>query len=305
MIIKSISRKANIGRTISYLFKDETKLQKDGQKSITIRKNVRSRKVENVIKEFKANESLSKYHRSDAVKLYHTVLSFHEKDSPFLNEKVLKDFTREYMKQRGENMYIAAAHFDKEHTHIHICESGSGYLTGKANRLSKEQYRELKVAMQTFQQTKYPMLTHSLVRHDKGKNPKDIAIGKRQSKKQALLDCLKQTEQKSKNLTEFLELIRRSGHEPYYRGDKLAGVKYEGDTKFRFSNLGYKEKVEELSNLHNEEEQQLRELEDLRSGSGSREQEQDTRGLAIDEDDEKGDQDEPDMEEDDDYDYSR
>lgn len=304
MIIKSMSRKNNIERTINYLFKDENKLRKDGYKPIAIRRNVRSRKLENVIKEFKANESLRKQ-RSGAVKLYHTVLSFHKKDNPFLNEKALKDFTREYMKQRGENMYIATAHFDKEHTHIHICESGSGYLTGKANRLSKEQYRELKVAMQTFQQTKYPMLTHSLVRHDKGKNPKDIAIGNRQSKKQALLECLKQTEQKSKNLTEFLELIRQSGHEPYYRGDKLAGVKYEGDTKFRFSNLGYKEKVEELSQRFNEEEKQLQELDDLRSGSGSREQGQETRGRAIEEDDEKGSQNEPDMEEDDEYDYSR
>ncbi len=302
-----MSRKANIGRTISYLFKDETKLKKEGQKSITIRKNVRSRKLENVIKEFKANESLRKYHRSDAVKLYHTVLSFHEKDSPFLNEKALKDFAGEYMKQRGENMYIAAAHFDKGHIHLHICESGTGYLTGKANRLSKQEFKELKVAMQTFQQAKYPELKHSLPEHGKGSKPneKRYTINLRDTQKQTLLDCLKQAEFNSKNTNEFISQIKQSGHEPYYRGGRLTGIKYDGDTKFRLSRLGYeKGKMEELNQRFDKEQQQLEELEDLRSqSSDSKDRDTETRGREIDE--EKDDQYEPDMEPDNDDDYSR
>ena len=294
MIIKSMSRKNDIGKTISYLFKDEAKLKGEGYKPITIRKNIRSRKLENVVKEFKANESLRKQKRTDAVKLYHTVLAFHQKDSQYLNEKALKDFTKEYMKQRGDNMYIATAHFNTASIHIHICESGSGYMTCKANRLSKQQFRELKVAMQTFQQTKYPKLTNSLPRHQK-----EISISNRQSQKQSLLDCLKQAEGHSKNLTEFLNHIQEFGHQPYYRGDKLAGIKYDGDTKFRFSNLGYKEKVEELNQRFNEEQQQLQELEDLRSNSVSKEQEQESKERLTEE--ENDNQNETEIKDEDDY----
>lgn len=292
-----MSRKNDIERTINYLFKDETKLKAEGFQPITIRKNIRSRKLENVVKEFKVNESMRKQSRIDAVKLYHTVLSFHQKDGQYLNEKALRDFTKEYMKLRGENMYIATAHFNTTSIHIHICESGSGYMTGRANRVSKQQLRELKVAMQTFQQTKYPQLTNSLPKHQKG-----ISINNRESKKQSLLECLKQAEGNSKNLTEFLNHIEQSGHQPYYRGDKLAGIKYADDTKFRFSSLGYKEKVEELSQRFNEEQQKLAELEDLRGSSSSREQEHESKARVIDDEDDNKMENEVEMEyTDDDY----
>jgi Relaxase/Mobilisation nuclease domain len=302
MIIKTMGRKGNIERTINYLFKDEAKLKKDGSKPIVIRKNLRSRILENVIKEFKVNEEMRVQKRSDRIKLYHTVISFHAKDSKYLNEKALKDFTREYMKERGNNIYIATAHFDKGHQHIHIAESGSGYMTGKANSMPKAEYRELKMNMQAFQQTKYPELANSLPKHGRKLSPKEVAIGSRETKKQSLLACLSLAEKNSKNMKDFLEEIRKGGHEPYHRGGKLSGIKYDGDTKFRFSGLGYKEKVEELSNRFEEDKQQLDELEDLRSNASSRDQENDSRDRGDDDKDE-----EMETEMDDDYedDYGR
>ncbi len=287
MIIKSISRKDNIGKTIKYLFKNEQKLKSPDFKSITIRKNVRSRKLENVIKEFEANEELRKYKRADIVKLYHTVLSFHEKDSAFLNEKVLKDFTKEYMKLRGENMYIATAHFDRDHLHVHICESGSGYMTGKANRQTKQEFRELKVAMETYQLTKYPELTHSLSEKSKAskQSKKEIQISERQTQKKALLTCLEEAEKSTKNLNDFLDQIKHNGYEPYYRAGVLTGIKNDQETKFRFSRLGYDTaKLESLNQSYNEEKQQLNDLDELRSRSNnSRERDTETRGRTIEE----------------------
>jgi Relaxase/Mobilisation nuclease domain len=288
MIIKSMSIKAHIGKTINYLFKNEEKLQSPDCRSITIRKNLRSRKLENVIKEFEANEQFRKYKRSDAVKLYHTVLSFHEKDSAFLNEKVLKDVTKEYMKLRGENMYIAAAHYDRGHMHVHICESGTGYMTGKANRLTKQAFRELKVAMQTYQLTKYPELKHSLPRYTKEGKQKtnEYKKGQRDTQKQTLLNCLQEAEKSTKNMTEFLAHIQELGHIPYYRSGELTGLKYDGETKFRLSRLGYdKTKLETLNQSYSEEKQQLDELDELRSRStNGKERDSETRGRTIEAD---------------------
>lgn len=252
MIIKSMSRKNNIGRTINYLFKDNSKLEKEGQKAIVIRRNLRTRKLENIIKEFEENEANRTRKRKDAVKLYHTILSFHEKDTQYLNEKVLKGIVKEYMQKRGENIYLATVHFDREsHVHIHCVESGNGYRTGKANRISKEAFRELKVHMETFQKEKYPELTSSRVTHGKLKQQSKHTPDKnsRETHKKSLIDLLSKAEQKSKSLDAFLSAIKQAGHEPYYRNGQLTGIKYDGETKFRFSRLGYDKENRQASIL--------------------------------------------------------
>lgn len=317
MIVKTMSRKANIGRTINYLFKDDKKLQKGDQKPIIIRKNLRTRKLENNIKEFEANENLRKQRRKDAVKLYHTVISFHEKDTRHLTEKALKDITKQYMKLKGDNIYLATVHFDKEsHLHIHCVESGIGYLTGKASRLSKQQFKELKVSLQTYQKEKYPELTESIVRHERKdkSNRKEAIVNSRETNKLALLNLLSQAENKAKNLDDFLAQIELSGHQPYYRGEKLTGIKYEGETKFRFSRLGYDAaKLESLNQRtinSNSDQQQLEELETLRSNSSSsRDREENSRTRTISEEETNGnesdEQNDTDMEHDLEDDYSR
>ncbi len=312
-----MSRKNNIGRTINYLFKDSSKLEKEGQKPIVVRKNLRTRKLENIIKEFEENEANRTRKRKDAVKLYHTILSFHEKDTSHLNEKVLKGIVKEYMQKRGENIYLATVHFDrKSHVHIHCIESGNGYRTSKANRISKEAFRELKVHMETFQKERYPELTSSRVTHGKKqqKSKKVPDNNSRETNKKSLLDLLSRAEQKAKSIDAFLSALKQAGHEPYYRNGKLTGIKYDGETKFRFSRLGYdKEKLEALQKQPEEQIQeqaditrlqsQLEELSALRSRSGSsREHEAEGRGRIMEEENEP--EESIDMEHDND-DYSR
>jgi hypothetical protein len=112
--------------------------------------------------------------------------------------------------------------------------------------------------------------------------------------------------------------LKQAGHELYYRNGQLTGIKYDGETKFRFSRLGYdKEKLEALNKQPEEQiqEQQettrlqaeLEELAELRSRSGnSREQEAEGRGRIIEEENEHENEFEEsmDMEQDND-DYSR
>lgn len=299
-----MSRKAGIERTINYLFNDAGKLERQGQKPIIMRKNLRTRKLENVIKEFKANEQLRQNKRKDAVKLHHTIISFHAKDSKQLDEKKLRDIASEYMKLKGPNLYVATVHFDKGHQHIHIAESGTQYMSGKANRISKGEFTKLKVSLQTFQQRKYPELSNSLVRHEGNSKEtrKTKAINERQTNKKALLNVLASAEKNAKNLDEFLSALRAAGHEPYYRGQVLAGVKFDGDTKYRFSRLGYDEaRLEKL----NEQSKELEELESLRSSSQESDRENSSRSRFEEENDEdQKEVDDTETEEETDDDYS-
>ena len=55
MVIKSMSRRSGIKQLLTYLFKDEKKLQNKEHKPIVIRKNVRTRTLEKNVKEFEQN----------------------------------------------------------------------------------------------------------------------------------------------------------------------------------------------------------------------------------------------------------
>jgi len=166
MIIKSLSRKSRTGQLLYYLFKNEEKLFSDTQKPIIIRHNVRSRTIEKWTKEFEANEKFRLHKRKDSVTAYHTIISFSTKDREHITEKTLRAVAKQYMKVRGTDaLYIGTAHYDKSHVHLHLVMSGTKYLTGQANRLSRAQFHELKISMDKFQQKNFPELIHSLPRH--------------------------------------------------------------------------------------------------------------------------------------------
>ena len=272
MIIKSISKKGSIKQTIQYLFKDEKKLSDATHESFLIRKNVRTKSLEKWVKEFEQNEKSRIYKRKDAVKVYHTVISFNNKDSKFINEKLLKDIANKYMNLQGnDNMYIGTAHFDQEHIHLHIVVSGTKYLIGKANRLSKQKFKQLKLQMEIFQRKHYPELTNSLPNHNK-QTAKEYQHNPnvRNTQKELLQKCLLEAFSKSNSLTGFIAAIRQQGHEPYYRGDKLTGIKYNGVRKYRLNKLGYDiEKLEEQYRKNTIEKNQLTELQTIRNNSNS------------------------------------
>ncbi|HEY5369629.1 MAG TPA: relaxase/mobilization nuclease domain-containing protein [Hanamia sp.] len=285
MIIKSLTRKSGTRQLLNYLFKKEEKLFTNKQKPIVIRHNVRTRTIDKMAKEFDKNETYRLRKRVDNVKVYHTILSFSNKDKELITEKMIKDIAKQYMKLRDDkNLFVGTAHFDKNHVHIHLLMSGVKYLTGESNRLSRAQFHQLKLSMDEYQRKKFPELINSLPRHgrSKEKTEKNIQINRassRLSQKETLIKTLESVYSKSKSLDDFLDKLRSQGHEPYYRGkdQRLQGIKFEGERKFRLTTIGYQEKVAQLSAMQLKEEKTLSELRDLRESRTSGREQSDSR----------------------------
>lgn len=312
MILKSLSRKSGTRQILTYLFKDKEKLGSDKSRPLIIRKNVRSRTLDKWVKEFKANEEMRIHKRKDSVQVYHTVLSFSTKDKEHINEKMLRDIAKQYMKVRGENnLYIGTAHFDRDHVHLHMVMSGTKYMTGIANRQSRAEFQKLKLSMDSFQKRKYPELANSLPKHGRSQDknaslvtPKERNQYVRATQKESLLKALDLAYTKSKSMDGFLDKLRKLGHEPYTRGGRITGVKFEGDRKFRFRTLGYdKEKIAKMEAEAEKDKQELDELSNIRDNAMSRDRDSDNRGRSIEKEDEDKDSVDQDEADDDDTEY--
>ncbi|MFM2226179.1 MAG: hypothetical protein RJA07_2381 [Bacteroidota bacterium] len=274
MIIKNLTRKSNTTQLIQYIFAGDGKLSNEKFKPIVIRHNIRSRSIAGYVKEFEANELLRLHHRVDNVKINHTILSFSNLDKEHISEKMLKDIAKKYISTRGkDNIYIGTAHYDGDHIHLHLISSSVKYLTGKSDRISKQEFQQLKISMDAYQKDKYPELIHSLPEHGKQKNrmienviSENIKNDRTGSDKQSLLKLLQTTFQSSKSSEHFLSQLKEQGHKPYYRNDKLTGLLFN-ERKFRLNRLGFDEKKLQELDLKNEREQkELQELENLRKG---------------------------------------
>ena len=286
MILKSLSRRDGTRQLLKYLTEKKERLIGDKQSPILIRHNVRSRSLDKWVKEYEHNESFRLHPRKNSVRVFHSVLSLSTLDRKHVNEKMLRDIAKQYMKLRGENnMYIGVAHYDKAHVHLHLVMSGTKYLTGESNRLSRKEFHELKIAMDTYQKRKYPELVNSLPRHGRSKELKALENDRertpgniRETQKETLRSLLDSTYAKSKSLDDFIVQMKEHNHPVYFRNGRLQGVQFEGDRKFRFTNLNFdKEKLEKLDMIRINEERELEHIRELREArSPERDIEQET-----------------------------
>lgn len=282
MIIKSLSRKSNTGQLVNYVFKyvfkeqekniTNPKLEKPDKSKFIIRHNIRSRSINGFKKEYKENEKFRIINRADSIRIFHTIISFSNKDKEHITDKTLKDIAKKFIEERGlNNMYAGTKHEDKDHIHIHILISGT-QLNGRSSRVSKQKFHSIKLALQKYQLEKYPQLKHSLPEHGKSERLAKEAIvervkTERQTDKQALVDCLDKAYSNSKSQEQFISLITKSGHTPYYRNGSFQGIKYEGKMKFRLTNLGFdKAKLHVLNQIKANQDKALGELKSLRAG---------------------------------------
>lgn len=287
MILKSLTRKAGVGQLIHYLFKDEKKLSGEHQKPIIIRHNVRSRTLDKQIQEFKENERFRLHSRKNSIKAYHSILSFSNLDKDKITEKTIRSVANQYMKLRGnDNLFIGTVHFDKDHVHLHMVMSGTKYLTGESNRLSREEFLQLKQSLDKWQARTFPELIHSLPRHGRSKEPSIDRQNNRLSQKESLLKTLSSGYKKSISVDSFLASLKASGFEPYYRAGRLTGVRSEDGIKYRLGRLGYDEqKLAMLDQLKMREEKTLLEMRDIRERqSQSREQDEERSGRTFEPD---------------------
>lgn len=272
MIIKNLTRKNNSGQLIMYILRyiltEEKQMPLNQKKSIPfiIRHNIRSRTVEGYIKEFNSNELNRIHKRSNQTALHHTILSWSDKDAKHVTKDMLSDIAKQYIKLRGENnLYLGTVHRDRNHIHIHLAVSGTE-LNGKASRVSKQRFADIKKSLGTYQKEKYPELSHSLPMHGKKRESErsqkiEVPFNhkNRVSKKELMSTDLESIKAKACSFDEFLNLLQVNGYEPYYRGTNktLTGIKADG-VKFRFKTLGFDTQV-----LHEQYQKMTKEDKDL------------------------------------------
>jgi hypothetical protein len=258
MIIKSLSRKSNPSQLIAYATRYIVKEVKEKKGHATqehmkvlVRHNLRSKKIEGMIAEFKENESYRIYHRKDSVILFHTILSIHPKDKDKVSLAMLKDLSKKLIELRGSNcLHLAVSHMEKDHAHAHLISSGV-QVNGRSSRVSKPAFKRILRQLEQYQQEKYPSLEHSKNNHEKKNGRvKEGLIAylneSRSSKKLDLNGHLKKAYEKANTYEDFIGLLSTKDYQPYYRNGRLQGIIFN-DRKYRLSNLGFEgNQIEEL-----------------------------------------------------------
>ena len=238
------------------MINDKDRLFDEKGYSFSVTHNLKGDRIDEWVKQFRANEEYRQNKRIDSVILTHEIISFHKDDAQNISLDKLEDIARQYVRERNINgMFLAVPHFDKEHYHIHICASGIEYQTGKSMRLDKKKLRELKQKIQQYQIEKYPELSKSVVNH--GKLPKERALLSekefqyklrtgRATDKEQLIRMLKTCYKKANSRKNFFENLKDSGLKTYIRGGKISGIVF-CNKKFRLKRLGFTdERLQEL-----------------------------------------------------------
>ncbi|QNM84889.1 relaxase/mobilization nuclease domain-containing protein [Polaribacter pectinis] len=190
MIIKSksIKSKKALENTIRYILTKENqkelgfimnkfikgdrnfdKQMQEAKTDLVKQEQILEKRIQNMVKQFESNELKRKVQRSNANRAYHEIVSFHKSDTDKLPKKVLLKIARKYAKERSPNsMVISTMHSDKDHLHIHNVISALEFATGKPVRLSRKEFKDVKIRMEQFQEKELG-LEHSKVNHSKKK----------------------------------------------------------------------------------------------------------------------------------------
>lgn len=259
MIIKIKSnKKPTFQSLLKYMFNNKDRLKDSTNKSFTLAHNLKGNGIENWHKQLIQNEHFRKVKRSNSVYFTHEILSWHKDDRKHLSLDKMEDMTKEYIAKRNpKGIYIATAHFDKGHFHVHILASGIEYRTGKALRMSRIEFSGLKKEMQEYQIAKYPELNKSVIKKQMKGNAK-ISDNEYQLKmrtdratdKDQLIEIMKVCYKKACSIESFYELLEDRKISTYERAGKVTGVVFN-KKKFRFSKLGVDEKLSSLKLIEN------------------------------------------------------
>lgn len=275
MILKSLSRKSGTAQLLQYLFQENK--TPESQKPLIITHNIRSKSLDSWSTAFEENEQFRIHKRKDNIKVYHTVLSFSNKDKQHISNSKLTTIAQKYISLQGkDNLYVGTAHYDKDHIHLHLVMSGTKYLTGETNRKTKDDFHKLKLSMDAYQLENFPELTHSLPHHGKSiellrKNHLPVIDSRngRVSKKEMILREIETVYNQATSQESFFIELEKRGLTPYYRNGKLTGITLPNSLKFRLTRLGFdSDKLSLLNTIPSSNKEVLLEqssLEKLRS----------------------------------------
>ena len=266
---------ASYGQLLDYITKDTAVVEDESGKPFLIKHNVKGTSLEGLEREFLQNEALA-HPRKGRNKLFHEVLSWHEKDSLNLDANKIEILAREYVRLRNENaLYVGAIHEDKTHKHLHLCISGTEAFSGKGIRISKEDFAEIKKHLQSFELEKFG-LVNSTVQHGKGeqerKSEREYQAEARTGKilrKEEIRHLLEKTYGESISKDEFISKLHEQGLETYDRNGKTSGI--DDSRHLRFSTLGF---TEERFEVLDKRQEWLGDLEEMRGGKIEQEQQE-------------------------------
>ena len=282
MIIKSksIKSKKALENTIRYILTKENQKQlgfimnkfikgdrnfdkqmQEAKTDLVKQEQILEKRIQNMVKQFESNELKRKIQRSNANRAYHEIISFHKSDTDKLPKKVLLKIARKYARERSPNsMVISTMHSDKSHLHIHNVISALEFATGKPVRLSRKEFKDVKIRMEQFQEKELG-LEHSKVNHSKKKEQmlqldidRELNLRGKRSERQEIQFKLIQVFSKARTEKFYFKELEKAGIELYSRGGKIVGV--QGFNKrYRLKTLGFDpirismEKVKEQNRL--------------------------------------------------------
>ena len=245
-VIKSMTRKTESYRQLIEYFLRDQKNGASKSNSFILRHNLQGTNIEQWIKEFRANESNRQVKRKDSTRIYHEVYSISTADKSKVSLAMLKDLASKYIALRAPNgLCIAVAHF-AENAHIHFMFGGVEIETGRALRISKEEFARFKQELQEYEKKRYPELSHSVVAHGKKQKGKAKANEKeyqltRRTKAPSHREQIKRTMEvcynKSLSHADFMYRLSEAG----LKASSRTGIEREG-RKYSFGSLGYDEK---------------------------------------------------------------
>lgn len=128
---------------------------------------VMENRLQEMRSQFIANDKQRLNKRVGETKFYHSIISFSAFDR--LTHEQLLSVVKQYSKLRFPNSIVVATnHSDKEHQHIHLIGSNVEYGIHTTNYLTKQQFKNIKIAMEQWQDNELG-LQHSKIDHSKKK----------------------------------------------------------------------------------------------------------------------------------------
>lgn len=266
MIIKSksIKSKKALENTIRYILTKENQKQlgfiinryikgdrnfdkemQEAQSDLIKEQKLLEKRIKNMVSQFSKNESKRTIERRNKNIAYHEIVSFHKADTDKLPKKVLLKIARKYAKERSPNsMVISTMHSDKDHLHIHNVISALEFATGKPVRLSRKEFKEVKIRMEQFQEKELG-LTFSKVNHSKKKEAmlqldieRELNLRGKQSERQELRDVLVEVFARIRTEEVDKSEFEKAGIQFYSRAGKIVGV--QGfKRRYRLKTLGF------------------------------------------------------------------
>jgi len=244
MLIKSISHSTTpFKKIIGYM---EAGQNKSG--SLRIFHNIHSFEPSDIAQEFHSN-FLVKETRSSSVKFYHEILSWHPDDKSEITEDILHDLSRKYLELRCPEAQAYLVRHSSDHEHIHALIGANNIGSKKALRLSKKEFKAVKVELESYQKSHFPQLQNSICFDKEPSHKTPPRITPHQTVKQELSCIVAHAFDKAVSERDFHErLSSNAGIALYSYRDNVVGISFQ-KKKFRFRNFLSKSQLTVLKHL--------------------------------------------------------